>query len=374
MSFSHNHQTGMRPTTPPPRRDRGHAGSAGSRSLYKGTLRTYQANGKKDPHSSGSPRFMPLGEHVNGLKNRSHQSQPRSDKDHHDIYTFRETPAPQNGILTTPDKTRRTGNTSSTPHSTSSRMRAKRKRVTTIETSDSDEVVAVIQRPLQPTNSSTHGVESSTRDNQGPNGAPMCRQDSGLFTQMPPAPNDRSSEAQFDLLVYRQTDSPRPPLGSLFDRRGPNRPRQESSMSSGPPRSSVPCLHIRMDPRIHWTHQRSEEWHKKKQEEIRFRPTRKENYGRAAKRMHETRQRKALVSRSIPTMSAKSDTSSHGFGRPMDFGDVPEAELPEMVKSNPDWLRATAWMRKCRRDLMETRKEIERRKKAGVALERPLRD
>lgn len=373
MSFSHNHQTGMRPTTPPPRRDRDLAGSAGSRSLYKGTLRTYQANGKKDSHSSGSPRFMPLGEHVNGLKNRSHQSQSRGDKDH-DIYTFRETPAPQNGIVTTPDKTRRTGNTSSNPHASPSRMRAKRKRVTTIETSDSEEVVAVAQRPYQPANGLTHGVESSARDDQGPNGAPMRLQDPGLSMQRPSAPNDRSSEDQFDLLVYGQTYDPRPPLGSLFERRGPNRPRQESGMPSSAPRSPGPCLHIHMDPRIHWTHQRSDEWHRKKQEEIRFRPTRKENHGRAAKRMQETRQRKALVSRSIPTMSAQSDTSTRGFGRPMDFGDVPEAELPEMVKSNPDWLRATAWMRKCRRDLMETRKEIEKRKKAGVAMERPLQD
>ncbi|KAL2113790.1 hypothetical protein VUR80DRAFT_2182 [Thermomyces stellatus] len=364
----------MRPTTPSPRRDRDLAGSAGSRSLLKGTSRTHQTNGKKDSHSLASPRFMPLGEHVNGLQNRSHQNQSRSDKDHNDIYTFRETPAPQNGTLIRPDKARQTDNTTPMALATPSRMRAKRKRVATIDTtSDSDEVVAVAGEPVRVANGLAYGTESIRRDNQEPNGTSMCRQDSGLFARRSPALNNHSSEDQFDLLIYGQTDALRPPLGSLFEKRGPCRPRQESSRSSDQSRSAAPCLHIRMDPRIHWTHQRSEEWYRKKQEEIRFRPTRKENYGRAAKRMQEKRQFKALVSRAIPAISARHDAGSCEFGRHIDFGDVPEAELPEMVKSNPEWLKAAAWMRRCRRDVLMKEREIERRKKTEASLERPPR-
>ena len=121
-----------------------------------------------------------------------------------------------------------------------------------------------------------------------------------------------------------------------------------------------------MDPRIHWTHPRSEEWHKKKQDEIRIRGTRKENYGKAAQRMHARRQRDTLLRGADPAAPATNDAGSSGFGRSMDFGDVPEAELPEMVKSNPEWLKAAAWMRKCRRKSLERQKEIERRRKSGL--------
>src|SRR5690606_7768654 len=124
-------------------------------------------------------------------------------------------------------------------------MRAKRKRMTTIDTtSESEEVVAVVEEPVRVANGLTYGTESSRRDNQEPNGPSMCRQDSGLFARKSPALNDHSSEDQFDLLVYGQTDAPRPPLGSLFDRGGSGRPRQGSSSSSSRSRSAAPCLHI----------------------------------------------------------------------------------------------------------------------------------
>ena len=79
--------------------------------------------------------------------------------------------------------------------------------------------------------------------------------------------------------------------------------------------------------------------------------------------MQEKRIRETLISEVLPTMSTKHDTR---FGRPVDFGDVPEAELPEMVKSNPEWMKATAWMRKCREKSLERQKEMERRKKVGL--------
>lgn len=359
MSFSHTHGTGMHSTTPPPRRDKDLAGSAGSRTSFKGPLKPHLANGKKGSHSSGSSNLLPLGEHVNGLENRSHQSQPRGDKVYQDTHTFGETPAPQNGIRTTPDKTRRTGSAASTPFKTPSRTRTKRKRVVANETSDSEEMVTAAEESGRAVNGLTNGSESSRRESQRPNGVPLRRQDSGQFTEKPPTQNNRLSEDEFDSLIYAQTDRPRPPLGSLFERKGPSRRGQEHGMSSGLP----PCLHIRMDPRIHWTHERSEEWHKRKQEEIRFRGTRKENFGKAAQRMQAKRQREALISRALPEMPVKNDA---GFGRPMDFGDVPEAELPEMVQSNPAWLRAAAWMRRCRDKSLDRQREIAGRQEAGL--------
>jgi hypothetical protein len=51
----------------------------------------------------------------------------------------------------------------------------------------------------------------------------------------------------------------------------------------------------------------------------------------------------------------------------LDFGDVPEEELPDYVRSNPAWLKACAWFRECeemaavrKRHVDKSTKEAER--------------
>ena len=241
-----------------------------------------------------------------------------------------------------------------------------RKRVATVETSDSEDTVSAVEPLARSPKDPAHNSESSTREDPRPNGTTLDRHESGLFSRKPRAPGETLDEKEVDSLIYGQTGASQPSLKSLFDRRNPTNPRGEPGVSAGSSQQAGPCLHIRMDPRIHWTQPRSEEWHKRKQDEIRSRGTRKENYGKAAQRMHARRQRDTLLSGADPAALATNDTSTCGFGRPMDFGDIPEAELHEMVKSNPEWLKAAAWMRKCRRKSLERQKEIEKRRKAGL--------
>ena len=368
MSFLRSHETGMQPATPPSRRDRDLTNSTGTRTLFKGQAKTHQPNGNRDTHPLGSPRYMPLSEHVNGLKNRPHlnQAQPRSDKRHQDIHAPRETLAPRNGALSTPDKTRPMANGTSTPLTTPSKLRTKRKRVGTVETSDSEDLVTLTEEYGRTATTSAHDSQPSRREDRRPNGTAMGRQDSGLFAPKPLTRSSRLTEEEFDSVIYNQSAAPTAPLGSLFDRRGPTRPWKEPSASNHSTHQAVPCLHIRMDPRIHWTHRQSEEWHRKKQKEIRLRGTRKENFGKAARRMQAKRISKALVSRAVTGDTVRNDSRVFGVGRPIDFGDVPEEELPEMVKSNPQWLKAAAWMRKCRQKSLEMQRGAEGRKKTGL--------
>lgn len=366
MSLSHDHERGIQPTATPSPNGKGLASPNGSPSLLRASLKAYKSVGKREPRASGSPGYMPLGENVNGLKNRSRQSQSRSDKNYQEIYTLPETPALQPEAPSTPSRTRRTGNSASTHFTTPSGMRLKRKRATTVETSDSEDIGSAAEPLVRPPKDSADASGSSAREDRMPNGITLGRHESGLFSRKPRAPGETLGDEEFDSLIYGQTDTSKPSLKSLFDRRNPSNPRGESSVSAGSAGRAGPCLHIRMDPKIHWTHPQSEEWHRRKQEEIRFRGTRKENCGKAAQRMHAKRLRDTLISRASPATPAANDTGSSGFGRPMDFGDVPEAELPEMVKSNPEWLKAAAWMRKCRRKSLERQKEIEKRRKAGL--------
>lgn len=366
MSLSHDHERGIQPTATSSPNGKGLASPSGSPSLLRASLKAYKSVGKRESRASGSPGYMPLGENVNGLKNRSRHIQPRSDKNYQEIYTLPETPALEpEEAPSTPSRARRTGNSTSTHFTTPSGMRLKRKRAATVETSDSEDIVSAAEPLVRPPKDPADASESSAREDRMPNGTTLSRHESGLFGRKPPASGETLGEEEFDSLIYDQTDASRPSLKSLFDRRKPTDPRGESGVS-GSAWQAGPCLHIRMDPKIHWTHPQSEEWHRRKQEEIRFRGTRKENCGKAAQRMHARRLRDTLISGATPAAPAANDPGSNSFGRPMDFGDVPEAELPEMVKSNPEWLKAAAWMRKCRRKSLERQKEIERRRKAGL--------
>ncbi|SPN97475.1 uncharacterized protein DNG_00989 [Cephalotrichum gorgonifer] len=267
--------------------------------------------------------------------------------------------------MTTPDRARRTENPTAAPLANAAKSRAKRKRVGTVDDSDSGEVMAVVDEFVRTSGNPAHEFESITRQDssQRPNGTTLSRQESGLFAGERPSSKGRLSEEEFDSLIYGQDGTAQLPRGRLFVRTNRAPQQNRPDITAGQSQRATPCLYVHMDPRIHWTHKRSEEWHRKKEEEIMFRGTRKENFGKAVERMQAKRLQEALVRQATSAHPARKDSE---FGRHVDFGDVPESELPDIVKSNPEWLRATAWMRKCRQKSLERQREIERRQKAGL--------
>ncbi|KAH8752291.1 hypothetical protein F5883DRAFT_205330 [Diaporthe sp. PMI_573] len=80
----------------------------------------------------------------------------------------------------------------------------------------------------------------------------------------------------FDKIIYRQEGSSQPPLGVAV-------PPEHSLQKRG----NVFYGHI--NPRTHWTQQRSCEWHERKLTEIKGRGGRKANFGKAARRMKDQR-------------------------------------------------------------------------------------
>ncbi|KAL2873989.1 hypothetical protein SGCOL_010860 [Colletotrichum sp. CLE4] len=153
-------------------------------------------------------------------------------------------------------------------------------------------------------------------------------------------------------MIYSQPDATRPPLG-VYTLSAPI----ETSKGASTPGADDSRFHMKLDPRIHWPHNRSDQWYKSKMEEIKARGGRKVNFGKAAKRMRQQRlaeerqeeEKRLAVSRGEPPQVNNSPRPwSHH--RPMDFGDVPEEELPIYVRRNEEWLRGAAWMRKMREE------------------------
>ncbi|KAI0885855.1 uncharacterized protein GGS22DRAFT_188143 [Annulohypoxylon maeteangense] len=108
---------------------------------------------------------------------------------------------------------------------------------------------------------------------------------------------------KFDSYIYSKNNEPFRPGSALFGLPPWKQPAR-------PTRPAMHYAHI--DPRIHWSHPRSETWHRKKQREIYERGNRKDNYGQAAARA-----------------AKRKREDSH-----------PTTSLPERVKSNPKWLAA----------------------------------
>jgi hypothetical protein len=149
---------------------------------------------------------------------------------------------------------------------------------------------------------------------------------------------------KFDSLFYGQDGVGPPPEGIEIQ----PRPRPHS-----PLRGRDDRLALSIDPRIHWTYDKSDRWYEKKMEEIKARGTRKINCRRvvqrvcAQRRKEEMEERAQLQSRTVQLemRPPRPDPKPWTFGRHIDFGDVPEDQLPDYVKENPAWLRACAWMR-----------------------------
>jgi hypothetical protein len=96
-------------------------------------------------------------------------------------------------------------------------------------------------------------------------------------------------------------------------------------------------------------HSRSQAWYAKKALEIQARGGRKFWFGKAPARIRWL-QRKRVESHQIRGITggklpSRSDPQPQTYTRPLDFGDVPEAELPEDVRQNPGWLKACEWFR-----------------------------
>lgn len=119
---------------------------------------------------------------------------------------------------------------------------------------------------------------------------------------------DQHDEPKFDEFIYGPANAdnhPRPSSQGKAPAEALPRPKR------------APATHFRhFDPRVHWTHAYTKEWHERKQKEIADRGNRKapHNFGRAAARRA---QAKASV-------------------RPR------KVELPERVERNPKWMAALA--------------------------------
>lgn len=169
--------------------------------------------------------------------------------------------------------------------------------------------------------------------------------------------------SKFDAMLYGQPEAARPPPGVFV----PTAPAYHQSASAVAENRQP--FYMRLDPRIHWSHDRSEQWYERKMEEIKARAGRKANFGKAAQRMRQQRiaeEKRAAAEAEEAAAAAKqgrelpppdNPCKPWSHHRHMDFGDVPEDELPSYVCKNEAWLRATAWMRENREKNLQKNKE-----------------
>ncbi|KAH7148692.1 hypothetical protein EDB81DRAFT_471431 [Dactylonectria macrodidyma] len=150
--------------------------------------------------------------------------------------------------------------------------------------------------------------------------------------------------AAFDALIYQQVQ-PTSPKGVLESNR--------------PPRKTItPTLDDRLslnvNPAIHRMHNRSEEWFKKKAKEIEDRGGRKTWFGKVHERQRHIRARESEAEKERQSalraglIPPRQDPQPRVYKRRMDFGDVPEKDLPDYVQSNKAWMKACAWHREMR--------------------------
>jgi hypothetical protein len=150
------------------------------------------------------------------------------------------------------------------------------------------------------------------------------------------------SEA-FDSLIYRQSSLQPPPHVTVSSR----------MVKYHPLYGDQKPLYLPVNPAIHHMHKRSRAWYRKKCDEIRRRPKRKEWFGKVVERqrwlqaLEVKKQEKIKQAQLDGTTPPYIPPEPRGVKRILDFGDLPEEELPEYVRSNPAWLKACAWFREC---------------------------
>lgn len=148
--------------------------------------------------------------------------------------------------------------------------------------------------------------------------------------------------AAFDTMIYRQSNI-RPPKGVTISSRSPD---------SVPHSAKDHRMYLRTDPSIHLLHKRSENWYKKKAQEIQARGGRKFWFGKVMERERWLRAKEKAQEEKhnndyVPVGGDRKgpDPKPWSYGRALDFGDVPADKLPEDVLQNPAWVKACAWHR-----------------------------
>ncbi|KAI6748867.1 hypothetical protein HG531_007814 [Fusarium graminearum] len=159
----------------------------------------------------------------------------------------------------------------------------------------------------------------------------------------------------FDSIIYRQSRL-RPPPGVRLSSR---------IVKNGSASRKSERVYLPVNPAIHKMHKRSQHWHKQKCEEIKRRPSRKAWFGKVEARLRWLRAEEERLEQS--RQNAQDDGTMPPFEPPeprcfkqiLDFGDVPEKELPEHVRNDPAWLKACAWLRKCEDQATHQRQQVE---------------
>ncbi|OBS15409.1 hypothetical protein FPOA_13747 [Fusarium poae] len=121
---------------------------------------------------------------------------------------------------------------------------------------------------------------------------------------------------------------------------------------------------VRLSPRI--VKYRSQHWYKQKCEETKRRPRRKAWFGKVQARLRWVRAEKERLEQS--RQNAQNDGTTPPFEPPeprcfkqiLDFGDVPEKDLPEHVRNNPAWLKTCAWLRKCEEENTQYPRKVDK--------------
>ena len=185
------------------------------------------------------------------------------------------------------------------------------------------------------------------------------RSRSDLITFDPTAHNP----IYFDSIIYRQSRLRPPPGIKLFSR----------IVKKGLPLYKGKQVFLPVNPAIHRLHNRSQHWYKRKCEAIRRRPRRKAWFGKFMARKRwllaeaskvEGNSQNPENAENVPPFKPPEPRAAK---KVLDFGDVPEEELPDYVRSNPAWLKACAWFRECeamaavrKRHVDKSTKEAER--------------
>ncbi|KAF9783060.1 hypothetical protein IL306_010273 [Fusarium sp. DS 682] len=166
------------------------------------------------------------------------------------------------------------------------------------------------------------------------------------------------SEA-FDSLIYRQSSLLPPPDVTISSR----------TVKYNTVFNDQKSLYLPVNPAIHHMHKRSRAWYKKKCEEIRRRPKRKEWFGKVVERqrwlraMEMKQQEKFQQAQRDGTAPPYKPPEPRGVKRTLDFGDLPEEALPEYVRSNPAWLKACAWFRECEKKATARQRHVNNKTK-----------
>ncbi|KAH7149450.1 hypothetical protein B0J13DRAFT_621309 [Dactylonectria estremocensis] len=167
--------------------------------------------------------------------------------------------------------------------------------------------------------------------------------------------------AAFDTLIYQQIQPTI--LESVL---GPTRPLRKAMTSTLDDR-----LALSVNPAIHRMHNRSEEWVKKKAKEIEDRGGRKAWFGKVHERQRHIRARESEAERERQSalraglLPPRQDPQPRVYKRLVDFGDVPEKDLPDYVQSNKAWMKACAWHREVKNQASERHADARRTAKAA---------